>query len=201
MFKNKLNYKLLNILMLVVILFLGFKTFEYWSGIVGKIISILIPFIISFAIAYSLYPCVRKLEQKGVRKGIAVGVVVILILTVIVALFSVTIPLIYEQLISLSKMIGQVATDLSTKFEINLVGFEDTINGTLNKLISNVGEYISTGTIDFVSKSVDVLTKTIIITIVSIYLLVDMDKIRIRAKTILKRINLLIMNLVTIYKD
>ena len=68
MFKNKLNYKLLNILMLVVILFLGFKTFEYWSGIVGKIISILIPFIISFAIAYSLYPCVRKLEQKGVRK-------------------------------------------------------------------------------------------------------------------------------------
>ena len=100
MFKNKLNYKLLNILMLVVILFLGFKTFEYWSGIVGKIISILIPFIISFAIAYSLYPCVRKLEQKGVRKGIAVGVVVILILVVIVALFSVTIPLIYEQLIS-----------------------------------------------------------------------------------------------------
>lgn len=182
MFKNKLNYKLLNILMLVVILFLGFKTFEYWSGIVGKIISILIPFIISFAIAYSLYPCVRKLEQKGVRKGIAVGVVVILILVVIVALFSVTIPLIYEQLISLSKMIGQVATDLSTKFEINLGGFEDTINGTLNKLISNVGEYISTGTIDFVSKSVDVLTKTIIIIIVSIYLLVDMDKIRIRAK-------------------
>lgn len=189
MFKNKLNYKLLNILMLVVILFLGFKTFEYWSGIVGKIISILIPFIISFAIAYSLYPCVRKLEQKGVRKGIAVWVVVILILVVIVALFSVTIPLIYEQLISLSKMIGQVATDLSTKFEINLGGFEDTINGTLNKLISNVGEYISTGTIDFVSKSVDVLTKTIIIIIVSIYLLVDMDKIRIRAKTILKRIN------------
>ena len=54
MFKNKLNYKLLNILMLVVILFLGFKTFEYWSGIVGKIISILIPFII-INLNYVLY--------------------------------------------------------------------------------------------------------------------------------------------------
>ncbi len=189
MFKNKLNYKLLNILMFMVILLLGFKTFEYWSGICIKIISVLIPFIISFAIAYSLYPCVRKLEKRGVRKGIAVGLVVVIIIAIIVALFSITIPLIYEQLILLSKIIGQVVTDLSVKFEVNLVGFEDTINNTLDKLISNIGEYISTGTIDFLVKSVDVLTKTIIISIVSIYLLSDMDKIRVRAKSILKRIN------------
>lgn len=189
MLKNKLNYKLLNILMLVVILFLGFKTFEYWSGFVAKIISILIPFVISFAIAYALYPCVRKLQQKGVRKGIAVGLVVIIILCIIVTLFSITIPLFYEQLISLSRIIGEVITDISSKFEINLGTFQETINTSLNKIITNLGEYISTGTIEFVSNSVGFLTKIIIITIVSIYLLSDMDKIRHRAKIILKRVN------------
>ncbi len=189
MFKNKLNYKLLNLLMLAGIIYLIINTFNWWGGIVHKVFSILLPFIISFAIAYALYPCVRMLEKKGVRSGLAKGIVIITVLCVIVLLFSITIPLVYDQLISLSKIIGDVINDVSNKFSINLGSFQNTINTSLDKLINNVGDYISKGAIQILSTSIGILTKTIIITIVSIYFLIDMDKIRNRAKLILKRIN------------
>lgn len=189
MFKNKLNYKLLNILILVVIIAILFETFNTWGGILNKVFSILLPFIISFAIAYALYPCVRKLQDKGVRKSLAILLVVVAVLSIIIFLFSITVPLVYEQLVSLSRTIGEVFTDISGKFELNLGSFQDTINTSLDKIISNLGEYISTGTVSFISKSINVLTNTIIVLIVSIYLLIDMDKIRLRSKLILKRIN------------
>lgn len=189
MFKNKLNYKLLNILILLVIIYLGINTIGYWSGFLNKIFSIIIPFVISFAIAYAFYPCVIKLEKKGVRKGIAVALIVIVIFIVLITLFSLTIPLVYDQLISLSKMAGEVINDVSSKFEWNLGDFQNTLNSSLDKLIQNLGAYISNGTIDIIGKSVNFFTKFIIITIVSIYLLLDMNKIRNRAKILLQKYN------------
>lgn len=189
MLKNKLNYKLLNLLMIAGIVFLGIQTFDWWGGIVNKLFSIILPFLISFGIAYSLYPCVRGLEKKGVRKKIATTSVVLTVICVIILLFSITIPLFYEQLLSLSQIIGDVVADLSVKFELNLGSFHKMIDSSLNNIISKVGNYISNGTIEILSTSIDIATKTIIVAIVSIYFLFDMDKIRYRIKLILKRIN------------
>ena len=189
MFKNKLNYKLLNLLMLSIIIYLGIKTFDWWGTIVAKIFSILLPFIIAFVIAYAIYPCVRSLQKKGIRKSIAISAIVLLVICIIVILLYVTIPLVYEQLISLSKLITNFIGTISSKYKLNLGNFENTINLSLNKIISGVGTYVSNGAFDFISKSVDILTKTIIVAIVSIYFLIDMDKIRLKIKIILNRIN------------
>ena len=189
MFKDKLNYKLLNLLLVVVIIFLVVNTFNWWGGILSKILDILLPFIISFAIAYSLYPLVRKLQQKGVRKSIANISVILSVICLIILLFWITVPLLYEQLISLSKIITNVIEDVSNKFQLNLGSFESMINSGLDKLITNVGLYISNGAMQILLKSVNILTKVIIVIIVSIYMLLDMDKIRTKIKLILKRIN------------
>ncbi|MDD6879610.1 MAG: AI-2E family transporter [bacterium] len=189
MIKNKLNYKLLNILMIGIIAYLGIITYPVWGSLLSKIFGILLPFIISFAIAYALYPIVRKLEEKGVREKIAIGSVIIAVFCIIILLFSITVPLVYEQLISLSKILGDVINRFSTRFEINLGSFSDTINEILNKLISNVGNYISNGTIDILSRSINFITNFIIIVITSIYLLIDMKKIRKRIKAFLKNRN------------
>ena len=187
MFKDKLNYKLLNLLIVAAIVFLAINTFNWWGGILNKIFSVLLPFIISFAIAYALYPIVRKLEEKGVRRGIATAAVIITIVCLIILLFWITVPLLYEQLISLSKIITNVIDDVSNKFQLNLGSFESTINTSLNKLITNIGSYISSGAIEFLSKSINFLTNTVIIAIASVYMLIYMEKIRTRAKIILKR--------------
>ena len=64
--KEKLNYKLIDIVLTLLIIFLVINTFGFWSGVLNKIFSIIIPLIISFAIAYALYPFVQKLVTKNV---------------------------------------------------------------------------------------------------------------------------------------
>lgn len=186
MFKDKLNFKLLNFLILLVIVYIAINTNSWWGSIFGKIITIILPFAISFAIAYALYPLVRKLQNKGVRKSLAVTLVVVLGSFFIFGLVAITVPLVYDQLITLSRLIAEVMSDLSNKFALDLGGFEDAVMGILNDIISGIGKYLSSGTISFVGKSVDFITKFIIVYIVSIYFLAGMDEIRANVKRMLK---------------
>ena len=178
MFKDKLNYKLLNMLIISAIIYLGLITMDYWGGIISKIFSIILPFLIAFGIAYSLYPLVRKLKEKGLSNKLSVTIVSVGVIFVIVGLIAITVPVVYDQLILLSKNIGAVITDISTKFEINLGDFQTTVNDVLDDLIKSVGKYVSDGTFDFVGKSVGFVTDAMIVLIVSIYFLADMEEIR-----------------------
>lgn len=186
MFKNKLNYKLINILLTIIIFYLLYLIIGNWSGVIGKVISVSVPFLIAFAFAYVLYPFVKKLEDKGVRKNFAVGLISVLVIILVVGLIGVTLPIVYEQLILLSKVIIQVLSDVSNKFDINLGDFSSFVTDTLNNLIRNIGSYLSTGTIDILNKGVNILTNVMIIFIVGIYFLKDMDKIRDKVKMFLK---------------
>ena len=165
---NKLDYRLLNLLMLSTIIFLAIITKDAWIGIISKIASILFPFVIAFGIAYALFPLVRMLRKKKVGDRLSVILVVLAILFLFGGLIVVTVPLVYDQLISLSSIVGEVISDLSMKFEVNLGEFQSSVDEILNDLIKGVGQYVSNGTIDFVGKSIDYITKGIIIAIVSI---------------------------------
>lgn len=188
MFKDKINYRLINLLVLMLVLYIGVSTIGVWGGIAGYLLGLIFPFIIAFAIAYSLYPFVRFLEKKGVRKQIAVLLIIVAVILSFVAIISVTLPLVYDQLILFSKMIVEVLQDLSSKFDINLGDFQVAISDTLNNTIKGLGKFVSDGTVDILGKSINILTQTIIVGIVSIYFLVDMDKIRSAVKHFLKRL-------------
>ena len=64
MYKNKINYRFVNIIFVLLIIYLLYTTFGLWNGIVSTIFKILLPFIIAFTIAYALYPFVLKLMDK-----------------------------------------------------------------------------------------------------------------------------------------
>lgn len=187
MFKDKINYRLINILVLMLVLYIGVSTVEIWGGIVGYLFQLVLPFIIAFAIAYALYPFVRFLEGKGVRKQLAVLLVVVALVLFIVSLISVTLPLVYEQLILFSKMVIEVLQDISSKFDINLGEAQVAISDALNNTIKGLGKIVSDGTMDVLGKSINLITQTVVVFIVSVYFLVDMDKIRNCIKRFLKR--------------
>ena len=67
MYKNRINYKLLNFLILMGLLYIIVTNIGTWFNIFLSIISICMPFIIAFAIAYALNPIVRKLVEKGYK--------------------------------------------------------------------------------------------------------------------------------------
>ncbi len=175
---NKLNYRLVNTLLLMAIIYIIVATSNYWGGILLKVFNILVPFLLAFVFAYILNPFVKKLEEKGIRRSLAMIFVILVVFGIFIGLLWITVPAVYEQLVSFSKTIAQVINNLSGRLDIDLGSYQIAIMDTLNQMIKDLGSYISTGTIDILGKSVNFLTNMIIVFIVGIYLLIDMDKIR-----------------------
>lgn len=178
MFKDKMNFKLLNILMFAVIVYIGILTYNVWGAIINKIFAILMPFVIAFAFAYALYPIVKKLRKKGLSNSLSVTIVAGTVIFIIFGLIFITVPLVYDQLVLLSQSVGEVMTDLSSKFDLNLGDFQNTINTVLDNIIQSAGRYLSDGTFNLVGRAVDFLSNAIIIIILSVYFLADMERIR-----------------------
>ena len=187
MFKDKMNFRLLNVLMFAIIVYLGILTYGVWGSIISKIFSILMPFVIGFGIAYAFYPLVRKLRKRGLSNGWAVTIVAGSVLLLITILLIVTLPLVYDQIILLAQSVSDVMKDISSKFAINLGEFQSTIDSIFDDIISSLGQYVSNGTFNFVGQAVDFVSNAVIILILSIYFLADMENIRERVKKILRK--------------
>lgn len=184
--RNKLNYKYINILCIFSIFYLLFLMQDLWIGVVSKIFGIILPFIIAFGIAYVLYPFLKFLMNKNIPKVVAVFIVILSIMLIFGLTMYFALPLFFNQLINLLSSLGKVSTDIANKYGIDTGFINDTINEYSSKIIKNIGDFISSGSfIGILSKSVDYLSKFIIIFIVSIYFLVDMPKIRKKVKVFL----------------
>ena len=172
MFNNKLNYKLINITVLM------------WWNVICTTLSVLAPFIIAFAFAYALMPLQDFLLRKGIKKNLAVTIISISAVLIIASLLVITLPLIYDQLVLFSKSIIDIIGDLSEHLNINLGTFEVKLTDQLNTIIGNLGNIVSSGTINVVNKSLNFLTKFLVGFISWIYFMSDMYNIRDKFKSI-----------------
>ena len=184
--EKKLNYKLLNIVLVLAICFLFYSTLGLWKFLADKIVSIAAPFIISFVIAYALYPFLRKLQDRGVRKGLAMMLILTCIVGFVIILISLLIPIIIRQVGSFSDALSNFINEISNKYNIDLQFIQANVMD-INGLISNYGKSTFDLSVSFLSKSMNILCRGIICFICSIYFLADMENIRSRIKKILKR--------------
>ena len=175
---NKLNYKLINTLIIIAIVCLLYSIKALWIGLVVKLFEIIAPFLLAFAIAYVLYPLVRKLIDAGSPKWLAILAVSILGVGSLLLIILLTIPLLYEQILLFISNISVLLSDLSTKFEINLGGLQSALTNFSKDVISNLGSNISNGALSIVNTSIGVFSTAIVAFCAAIYFLVDMDKIR-----------------------
>ena len=185
--ENKLNYKLVNILLIVLIVCLLYFIRGLWIGILGKIIAITLPFLVAFAFAYALYPFCKKLENCSIPKWGAMSIIYFIIVGFLIIMGITVIPLFYDQVVLFLSNISAVVTDISSKFEIDLGVLQKSISTVSSDILKNVGSYISNGAMNVLNASINVVTNLIIVAAVSIYLLWDMDNIRGFLKRILTR--------------
>ncbi len=185
---KSINYKYLNILLILGIAYLLFLMKDVWLGAVTKIFNITLPFIISFGLAYVLYPFLEFLIKKGLPKWLSV-LIIILSLLLIVGLTSYFVfPVFIEQLINLLSSLSKVTSDLGAKYGIDMNMINSYVSGFSSVLLQNVEAFISSGNIiKVLSSGVDVITKFIIIFIVTIYFLSDMPKIRSKIKEFMRK--------------
>ena len=178
MLKNKLDYKLVNLALIIFVLYLVCQLDNVWMGIFNKFLTVISPFFFAFIIAYSLHPYLRFLQSKKIPKGIAIFIVFGTFLGLIVfTLFLIT-PLLFNQIVSLFNGISTFITELTVKYDINLGDFQETANKTINEIVLNLGKMISNGAFSVISVSINYITVLFIIISSSIYFLNDMDRIR-----------------------
>lgn len=176
--ENKINFKLVNLALIVLIICMLYSMNNVWVGIISKLFSIIFPFLLGFAIAYALYPFVEKLEKNSFPKWLAVFIVCFITFGFVILMCIIVVPMLYDQILLFVNNITIFLTDMSDKYELNLGTLETSITDISSSIISSLGKYISDGAINVLNTSISVLTNLVIIVCVSIYFLLDMDKIR-----------------------
>ena len=161
--KDKVNYKLLNTLIIVAIIYLLYTISGLWLGIVKNIFDIISPFVLAFALAYVLYPLVRKLINAGSPKWLAILTVCILGVGSLLIIIILTVPLLYEQILLFISNISVFLSDMSTKYEINFGSLQSSLTDFSTNIISSIGSSISNGAISVVNASVGVITTGIVV--------------------------------------
>lgn len=185
--KDKINFKLLNILIIIAIVCLLYFIRGLWIGIVTSIFNIVAPFLLAFAVAYVIYPLVKKLIDAGAPKWLAILTVCILGFGSLFIIILLTVPLLYEQILLFISNISMLLSDLSTKYEINFGGLQTTLTDFSSNIISSLGSTISNGAINVVNSSVNVFSTGIVVICAAIYFLIDMQHIREGIKKYLNR--------------
>ncbi len=187
--KDKLNFKLLNVLIIIAIVCLLYLIKGLWIGIVVNIFKVLSPFLLAFALAYVIYPLVKKLIDAGSPKWLAILAVCILGIGSLLIIILLTVPLLYEQILLLLSNISVLLSDLSSKYEINFGGIQASLSDFSSTVISSLGSSISNGAISVVNASLGVFSTAIVVIASAIYFLIDMKKIRAAVKRYLSERN------------
>lgn len=185
--KDRINYKLLNLLLIILIICLLYWINGLWIGIFEKIIAIIFPFLLAFAVAYALYPICKKLTNCGFPKWLSIGVIYFVLIGFTILMCILVVPMFYDQVVLFLSNISAVITDISSKYEIDLGILQTSLSDISTTLLKDIGTHISDGAIGLVNASINAVTNLIIIVIVSVYFLYDMDGIRTWLKTRLKR--------------
>lgn len=185
MLKNKLNYVLVNFTLISLIIYLVYKSRNLWLIIFSTIYKILMPFIFAFFIAYIFYPILRFFNKKNISKLISIPIIFFIIIGVFSAICVIVFPKLYEQIIMLLNYLISFINQISKKYDIDFFNFEKYIY----EIIKNIAYYLSGNAINFFSLIINYINKIFIILTLSLYFLIDMDKIRAKIKNNLYKRN------------
>ena len=178
MSEKKVNYRIVNLLAAVALIYLLVISMLLCWDIVKRVFELLAPFIIAFVAAYAITPFVRWLDQKGMKKGYAITMIVVGLLLFVGLLLWITLPLVYDQLSQLAKMVVKIVQNLDSNFHINLGSYQLTITDYLNGILKELGTVASSTGVDIMNKSIGLAGQAIVGLVGFIYFLIDMDKIR-----------------------
>lgn len=180
---DKINYKLINLSLLLIIFFLLFKTFDAWLNAFLFLKKVFLPFIISFIIAYSLTPIVEFINKKIKNNTLTIFIILIIIISMLFFILSYSLPILINQIISIIKEIEPFIVNLSNKLTFFNNDFWQTIfTNKLQEMIMT----ISNKPLKIITNSLSYIINLIIVIVLSVYFLLNMEKIKIRIKLLFK---------------
>ena len=173
--KFKLDYKLVNFLLILLIILTIYQTKELWLNILNLTNNILKPLLISLMISYVLNIYLRILNKKF-NKLTSIILLLTTIFFIIYILIFKLLPTIIIQLKEGINGITYILKTISLKYNINII---DTIGKLkqLDELIPNI---------NIISNILKYISLTLIVISITIYMFIDWNKIIDLTKEILK---------------
>ena len=176
MLKKELDYKLVNLAIIALIVFLVQQTATVWFGFASRIFSVIVPFFFAFVIAYVLDPIVRLLKRKDIGHGFSVAIVIFSSFALLGVIVGLVIPLLLSQVTSLANNVMEFVKTLTATYDFGPMQGE--INEGARNLTRNVSSYVSEGAFGAIGQSLSFLTTLIVIFASASYFLADFDRIR-----------------------
>lgn len=187
MLKNKPDFKLINLALITLIVFLIYRTGNLWGGVLNTIIKIIAPFFVGFIVAYALYPILKFLQKKKIPKGLGMFLIFGILIGTIVVLAVLVFPMLFNQLSSLFNSIIAFCKEITNNYNIDLGGIQDSLSEVFNEVIKKLGKYVSDGAMNVIGVSINYVSFFFIVFAATIYLLSDMEQIRLHVKQFLLR--------------
>lgn len=182
MIKNKIDFKLINIVLILIAVFIVYNLNTLFAGIINTLLKITGPFIIAFALAYAIEPALNFLISKNIKKNIAILIIVISFILIMGVIFALVIPMLIEQLTSLFGAIIIFIKDLINNNNLDLGPLQETLNNSFNGILGSLGGVATNGAIGVISASMGILSSVFIVFSATVYFLIDMNKMRTRLK-------------------
>ena len=126
---SKKLLKIVYIMIIVVAIYVSTILIKEWGilNTVKTIFGLLTPLFIGLIFAWLFKPVVNYLETKKVRRWISIVAIYILILLILYLLLSTIIPMLYEQVTELAKVLPSIFNDLKT----SVSNFVDKLGGSI----------------------------------------------------------------------
>lgn len=175
---DKIDYKLLNYLILFGIILIIYQTKELWLTIINTITTLLKPILISWIISYVCNIYLRKLN-KIFNKLISIIIFITSLITIIYLLLFKMSPIIINQIIDSSNIFIYFIKKISIEYNIDLIDLYNYLDSLKTILPINI-----TNIINSLFKYISLV---IIVISLSIYIFIDFNKIKSKIKMLSNR--------------
>lgn len=182
MIKKTLDFKLINLALIMVVIFIVYNLSSLFATIINGFFSVTSPFIIAFVLAYAIEPLLNFLMKKKIPKNASILIIIVTLIAVFALVSALVLPVLFDQLTSLFNTIITFTKDLIDKNNLDLGPLQDTLNNSFNDILGSLGGVVSSGALGIINASMGILTGIFIVLSAMVYFLIDMKNIRARFK-------------------
>ncbi|MFP4329000.1 MAG: AI-2E family transporter [Paracoccaceae bacterium] len=155
--------------------------------------DVILPFVLGGAIAYFLDPVADRLERAGASRGLATAIITVVAVLIFVVMALLVIPTLVKQTMDLvdtaPELLRNLRDFLIERFP-DLVDTNSTIRQSLDQIGQTIqskgGELVNTA-LSSVSSLLNIVLLFVVVPVVSVYLLLDWDRMVARIDELLPR--------------
>lgn len=155
--------------------------------------EVLLPFVLGGAIAYFLDPVADRLERIGLSRVAATGLIALMGVLLFVVMALLVIPTLVNQTVELVRIAPELSASVSafvTERFPDLLDESSTVRQTLSKIAGNIeskGVQLLETALSSAASLINVLLLLVVVPVVSIYLLLDWDRMVEKIDSLLPR--------------